>query len=208
MRPKIIILLGPPASGKGTQAKLLAKRIGYNYLGTGDLLRQEIDEGSEAGQKFAKLMETGSLIPDQMTDPIVKAKLNEFNNSGIVIDGYPRNLHQVATLKLVFPDEDFLVINIVLSPESIVKRMQKRRICQKCGKIITLKSKEENQCSDCGGELIIRSDDNQKSLMKRIETYETLTKPLIEHYLKIGKLKNIDGEPPIPEVTKQIGDIL
>lgn len=205
--PKIIIILGPPASGKGTQAKILAKRIGYKYLGTGDLLRSEVEKGSDAGKKFAKLMESGELIPDELTDSIVKAKLEEYKDFGIVIDGYPRNLHQVATLKQVFPGEDFLIINIVLSADSVMKRMQKRRICEKCEKIYTVESAKKNTCDACGGKLVRRADDNPQSLVKRIETYKKQTKPLIDYYKKLGKIRDVDGEPPIPEVAKQISTI-
>jgi len=203
-KPKVIILLGGPASGKGTQAKVLAKRIGYSYFGTGDLLRAEVEKGTELGKKFAELMNKGELVPDELTDPIVKEKLEELKESGIVLDGYPRNIQQAGTLAEVFPDEDFLVLNIAVSPQSLLKRMSSRRICDKCGSIFTIKSESEKNCTACGGNLIQRADDSEEILAKRIKAYEERTEPIISYYREKGKVKDIDGEPPIPEVTKQI----
>lgn len=207
-KPKVIILLGPPASGKGTQAKILAKRINYKYFGTGDLLRSEVEKGSDLGKKFATAMESGGLIPDELTDPLIKAKLGELKDFGVVIDGFPRNLHQVATLKQVFPEENFLVLNIVLSADSVMERMLKRRICKKCGKIFIIEIGEEKFCDVCGGKLIQRADDNPQVLAKRIKTYGEQTKPLIDYYKNIGKLSDIDGEPPIPGVTRGIEKVI
>jgi adenylate kinase len=203
-KPKVILLLGGPASGKGTQAKILAKRIGYTYLGTGDLLRAEVEKGTELGKKFGELMSRGELIPDELTDPIIKAKLERLKDSGIVLDGYPRNLEQAKTLKELFPDEDFLVLNVSVAPDSLLKRMSSRRICEKCGSIYTIKSEDEKTCDSCGGNLIQRADDSKEILEKRIKTYEDRTEPIINYYKEKGKVKDIDGEPPISEVTKQI----
>ena len=204
--PKVIILLGGPASGKGTQAKVLAKRIGYTYFGTGDLLRAEVEKGTELGKKFAELMNSGELVPDDLTDPLVVSRLNELKDSGIVLDGYPRNLEQAATLKSVFPNEDFLVLNIDVSADSLFERMNSRRICEKCGNIITAKN-NETICEKCGGNYVQRSDDSSDVLKKRIETYENLTEPIIAYYREKDLVKDIDGEPPIDEVTKEIESI-
>lgn len=204
--PKVIILLGGPASGKGTQAKILAKRIGYTYFGTGDLLRSEVEKGTELGQKFAELMNKGELVPDNLTDPLVKERMAKLKDNGIVLDGYPRNLDQAATLKTVFPNEDFLVLNIDVSADSLFERMNSRRICDKCGNIITAKN-DEKICEKCGGNLIQRSDDSPEVLKKRIETYESLTEPIIAYYRDKNLLKDIDGEPPIDQVTKEIESV-
>jgi len=207
-KPQVIIMLGFPASGKGTQAKILAKRIGYEYFGTGDLLRSEVEKGSDLGKKFARLMEAGELVPDDLTDPLVKDRLSDLKNSGIILDGYPRNLNQAKVLKEVFPDENFFVLNIEVSPKSLLKRMQMRRICEDCGKIFTLSNDQEANCDSCGGKLIQRADDSQEVLTKRIETYNNLTKPIIGYYSEKGILKNINGEPPIEDVTKEIEKVI
>jgi len=206
-KPKVIILLGGPASGKGTQAKVLAKRIGYNYFGTGDLLRAEVEKGTEAGKKISQLMERGELVPDNLTDPLVLTRLNELKDSGIVLDGYPRNLEQAATLQSVFPDENFLVLNITVSSEELMKRMSSRRICDKCGKIITVKN-DEKICDVCGGNFIQRADDSPEILAKRIKTYEDRTEPIIAYYREKDLVKDIDGQPPIEEVTKEIEKVI
>ncbi len=205
---KVIIMLGFPASGKGTQANILAKRLGYNYFGTGDLLRAEVEKGSELGKTFAKLMDVGELVPDNLTDPLVKKKLGSLKGSGVILDGYPRNLNQVQVLKQVFPDEDFLVLNIEVSAEALLKRMQNRRICEKCGKIYTINPGENRKCDICGGNLIQRADDSPEVLARRITTYEELTSPIIRYYQNKGVLVTINGEPPIPEVTKEIEKVV
>jgi len=206
-KPEVIILLGGPASGKGTQAKVLAKRIGYTYFGTGDLLRAEVEKGTEVGKKIAELMSAGELVPDSMTDLLVLARLNELKNDGIVLDGYPRNLDQAATLQSVFPEEKFLVLNIAVSADELLKRMSSRRICDKCGKIITAKN-DEKICDACGGNFIQRADDSPEILQKRIATYEERTEPIIDYYKEKGLVSDINGQPPIEEVTKEIEKVI
>lgn len=206
-KSKVIILLGGPASGKGTQAKVLAKRIGYNYFGTGDLLRSEVEKGTDLGKTMGALMDKGELVPDDLTDPLVKARLEELKGLGIVLDGYPRNLEQAATLQEVFPEEDFLVLNIKVSADSLLKRMSSRRICDKCGKIITAKN-DEKICDACGGNFIQRTDDSPEVLNKRIKTYEVRTEPIIAYYREKDLVIDIDGEPPIEEVTKEIEKVI
>lgn len=203
-RPEVIILLGGPASGKGTQAKILAKRIGYTYFGTGDLMRAEVEKGTELGKKFAKLMNKGELIPDDLTNPMVANELRRLKNTGIVLDGYPRNLDQAENLQDVFPEENFLVLNVTVSAESLFNRMSMRKVCNKCGKIITAKN-NETDC-DCGGKFVARADDSPEVLKKRINDYEELTKPIIAYYREKGLVVDIDGEPPIEEVTREIED--
>lgn len=207
-KPEVAILLGGPASGKGTQAKILAGRIGYTYFGTGDLLRAEVEKGTELGKKFDRLMSKGALVPDDLTNPLVVAALNKIKGKGIVLDGYPRNLDQAENLQDVFPDENFLVLNIKVSANSLLKRMTSRRICDKCGNIYTIKSDDEKTCSACGGNLRKRTDDSPEVLKKRIVAYEELTKPIIAYYREKGLVKDIDGEPPIPEVTREIEKVI
>ncbi|MFA5157779.1 MAG: nucleoside monophosphate kinase [Patescibacteria group bacterium] len=205
-KPDVIIILGGPASGKGTQAKLLAERVGYTYFGTGDLMRSEVEKGTELGKKFAELMNKGELIPDDLTNPMVADKLNELKTNGIVLDGYPRNLDQAKNLQDIFPEENFLVLNVAVSAESLLKRMSMRKVCNKCGKIITAKNNEID--CDCGGKFVERADDNPEVLKKRINNYEELTKPIIAYYREKDLVKDIDGEPPIEEVTKEIEQVI
>ena len=206
-KPDVVILLGGPASGKGTQAKILAERTGYSYFGTGDLLRAEMEKGSQLGKKIAGLMNSGELVPDDLTNPLVARELAKIKGKGIVLDGYPRNLDQAENLQDIFPDENFLLINITASVKSLLKRMQSRRICDKCGKIYTI-TNDKSTCDVCGGKLIQRTDDSQEVLKKRINAYEELTKPIIAYYRQKGLVREVDGEPPIPAVTKQIEEII
>ncbi|MCX6810860.1 MAG: nucleoside monophosphate kinase [Candidatus Berkelbacteria bacterium] len=203
MLPNVIILLGGPASGKGTQAKVLAKRIGYTYFGTGDLMRAEVEKGTDLGKTMADLMNRGKLVPDKLTIPIVINRLEELRSTNIVLDGFPRNLDQAEILQDVFPNENFLVLNIEVSGDELLKRMSSRRICDKCGNIITVKN-DEKVCEKCGGNLIQRDDDKPEVLTKRIQSYEEQTKPIIAYYREKGLVRDIDGQPPIEEVTKEI----
>ncbi|MEI8061578.1 MAG: nucleoside monophosphate kinase [Candidatus Berkelbacteria bacterium] len=206
-KPEVVILLGGPASGKGTQAKVLAKRIGYTYFGTGDLMRAEVEKGSDLGNTMADLMNRGELVPDKLTIPIVINKLKELSGTNIVLDGFPRNLDQAEILQDVFPSEKFLVLNIDVSADELLKRMSSRRICEKCGNIITAKN-DETVCEKCGGNLIQREDDKPEVLAKRIQSYEDQTKPIIAYYREKGLVRDIDGQPPIPDVTEEINKVL
>ncbi|MEI6144379.1 MAG: nucleoside monophosphate kinase [Candidatus Berkelbacteria bacterium] len=206
-KPEVVILLGGPASGKGTQAKVLAKRIGYTYFGTGDLMRAEVEKGTELGKTMADLMNRGELVPDNLTIPIVINKLQELKGTNIVLDGFPRNLDQAEILQDIFPSENFLVLNIAVSASSLLKRMSSRRICDKCGNIITAKN-DEKVCEKCGGNLIQRDDDKPEVLTKRIQSYENQTKPIIAYYREKGKVRDIDGQPPIADVTKEIEKVI
>ncbi len=207
------ILLGPPGSGKGTQAKKLAQSLGLTYFGTGDLMREEIRKKTALGEEFSKSIEGGQLVSDDLVEKFVAKKLSEINiNEGIVFDGYPRTVFQAAHLDIFLKEknlDNLKILNLRVRPESLIARMHKRRICQKCGKIFRDAVGEGKvTCDSCGGKLILRNDDEPEVLAKRIETYEKQTAPLISYYQKRGQLINIDGEPMIEEVWKEIEKVL
>lgn len=199
-----IIILGPPGSGKGTQAKKLAEKLKMSYFGTGDLIRDEINKETELGKKIKAVVEKGQLINDEAIGQIVKNNINSFKDGGIIFDGFPRSLDQAHVLEDVLPDEEFLVINIQVSAKSLLERMEKRRICSKCDKIFIIDNDAKNNCDACGGELIRRSDDNPEVLKNRIQIYETQTAPIIDYYKQQGNVININGEPSIQEVEQEI----
>ena len=187
---KKYIILGPPGSGKGTQAKRLAKEKNLFYFGTGDLMRQEAETGTAMGLVFRKVWERGQgeLIADELVQRFVGEKLEATDLSqGLVLDGYPRTMEQAEYLEEIFKKkkiDNLLVINLVVSTESLIKRMLKRRV-------------DEN-----------RVEDRPEVLRKRIEVYQKQTAPLIEYYQKKGLLINIDGEPTIEEVWEEIKKVL
>lgn len=204
-----IIILGPPGSGKGTQAKKLAEKLNLTYFGTGDLIREEIDKGTELGKKIKSIVEKGQLISGDEVGQLVKDNIGGYKDGAIIFDGFPRNFDQAHILEDVLPDEEFLVINIQVSAKSLLERMEKRRICEKCDKIFIVDDPDKQKtCDVCGGELVRRSDDNPQVLAERIKVYEKQTAPLIDFYQQKGILVNIDGEPSIEEVENEIWEAI
>lgn len=202
---KNFIILGPPASGKGTQAKLLAKRLNLYYLSSGDLMREEAKKDTETGRYFAKIQAAGIILDNDQIHDLIKSGLEAYqkskNSNGIVLDGLPRTLDQIKLIEEIFPGEDFLVLNINVSSESVVKRISKRRVCDKCGKIFKEKI---DVCSKCGSETIQRSDDKEEVVLKRLDEYKKQTEPVVNYFRQKGNLIEVDGEPSIEEVDRQV----
>lgn len=204
-----IIILGPPGSGKGTQAKKLAEKLNLTYFGTGDLIREEIEKGTSLGKRIKRIVDNGKLIDDESISQIVKDNIGGYKDGAIIFDGFPRNLDQAHILDDVLPDRESLVINIQVSAKSLLKRMEKRYICEKCDKIFIVDDpRKQKTCDVCGGKLVKRSDDNPQVLAERIKVYEKQTAPLIDFYQQKGILINIDGEPSIPEVENEIWEAI
>lgn len=204
---KNIIILGPPGSGKGTQAKILAEKLGYFYFGTGDLMRQEAQKNTPLGKKFKAVWDRGQgeLIAEELVQEFVGKKIKELNQTDkIVFDGYPRTIKQAEHLEKVLGKSDFKVLNIEVPADDLIERMSTRRICESCGKIFPKAQESLEKCDSCEGKLIRREEDAPEVLRKRIEVYEEQTKPLIEYYEKKGQLKTIDGRPSIEEVDQSI----
>lgn len=200
--------MGPPGSGKGTQAKNLAEKLNLTYFGSGDLMRAEAKKGTEYGKIFQSVWDKGKgeLVPDEIAEKFFEEKFLALDfGQGVVFDGYPRTLKQAEHLENVFTDknEDFIVIDIEVSDQSIIKRMQTRRVCQDCGKIY-FNHKNNDQCAKCDGKLIRRQEDEPEVVQKRLDVYEHQTKPLIDFFAKEGRLITVDGEPSIEEVEKEI----
>lgn len=202
------ILLGPPGSGKGTQAKNLAQKLNITYFGAGDLMRQASIKKTPLGKKFQAIWDKkdGSLFPEELVSQFVAEKIKEIpKNTEIIFDGYPRTIKQAQDIEKMLPEGQFTVININVSAESLIDRMSTRRVCDKCGKIFFQAEKMGiGQCDVCGGQLIRRQDDDPEVVKKRIDVYNEETRPLIGYYRRKGILLEIDGEPPIEQVEKQI----
>jgi len=200
------IFLGPPASGKGTQAKILAEELGLTYFGTGDLMRQEVKKRTHFGQIFQSVWTAGKggLVDDETVLQFVKNKLDEMDQShGFVFDGFPRTLDQAKFLKKEL-NQDIWVLNVKVSDETIVERSTTRRVCENCEKIYFQPAPNKKRCDACGGELIHRIEDTPEIVQKRLDVYNRLTQPLIDYYNQENRLINIDGEPNIEEVTLEI----
>jgi len=189
---KRFVLVGAPASGKGTQSSFLAETYQLKPLSTGALLRSEIAEGSELGLAAKKYMDAAMFVPDEVVNGIVAKWLGDNKECGCLLDGYPRTQAQASTLDANLSSLDLKVdiaIYLNVSLELIQARMMKRKACPKCGE--TTRNGEE-LCPKCGTAMIIRSDDNPEAFARRWKDYETLTVPVIEHYRAEGKVVQID----------------
>lgn len=210
----IIILLGRPGSGKGTQAKLLGEKLKLNCIGSGDLLRKKSEEKDFIGKKIKSVINMGGLVP---TPVIFKLWLDKFeelkkkkNLKGFIIDGSPRKILEAylidESLEWYEWGKNIKVILIDISPKEAIWRLTKRRICKKCKKTIPYlgKFKEFKKCSECGGELIHRPDDTIAGVKKRLAWFKTEVQPVINFYKKTKRLVKINGEQNIEDVFKEI----
>jgi adenylate kinase len=206
-----IIFLGAPGAGKGTQAARLAEALGLVHVATGDLFRQALERGTELGLAAKSYMEKGTLVPDQITISLVLERLSKPDSSrGAILDGFPRNLEQAGALDKALAQEGRAIDKVVyikVTEEELLRRLSGRWICRKCQTpyhIPDSPPKVPGKCDKCGGELYQRPDDNEESIRKRLEVYFAETAPLIDYYVKKGKLLEIDGVGGVDEVARRI----
>lgn len=217
---RVIILMGVPGSGKGTQAKKIAARYGYGHISTGDLLRA-LEAGANADPEDKKMlgdMKTGKLVPDVLIYKLAFREMEKYFNQGkgVALDGAIRNLEQAKKYQKFFESkglgDEVIVVEIALSDETSYKRLTKRKICSSCGFVIPYSPENEKmfKCPDCKtGDLYVRADDNPETIKKRIEEQgNSAIKPILDYYRDLGVLINVDGEPPIDKVDEEIEKIL
>jgi len=213
-KPLVIIILGPAGSGKGTQAKLVAKKFGLEYFGSGDALRVRQKVGDFTAKKLIKVMGRGELVPSFVISKLWIDKLEKFKQkakfNGLVCDGSPRKILEAKlfdeALNWYDWQEKAKVIFINISRKESFHRLTKRRQCKKCGRIIPWlgEFKKLKKCDNCGGELIIRADDKPEAIRKRLEEFKNEVIPVIKHYREQGKLIEINGEQSIEDVFEEI----
>ena len=206
-----IILMGPPGAGKGTQAEKLVEQLGLVQISTGDMFRQAMKENTKAGASAKSYIDQGLLVPDEITNDIVKERLVQGNfGNGFILDGFPRNVFQAESLEKIVEELNIkvdAVVNIDVDFDKLVGRLSGRRICRNCGATYNLKfkpSKVEGVCDKCGGELYQRSDEDEATVKTRLNTYVEQTKPLIDYYQAKGSLININGDQAMDEVFNDI----
>ena len=197
----VIIFLGAPGAGKGTQAEHVAKLKSIPKISTGDMLRAAIQQESDLGRKVKGIMTEGKLVDDETMLSLVVDRIHQPDcENGFILDGYPRNLQQAGQLETVLENyHKMVVVEISVSEEEIVRRIAGRRTCPSCHRIYNVYSrppKENERCDVDGTALFRRSDDQEDVVRKRIETYKNETLPLIEHYQQKGILHVIDGSQP------------
>ena len=197
---KNIIFIAPPAAGKGTQSKLISNEYNIPHISTGDLLRDEVDLGSNLGKFIENEMNSGNLISDDIIVNLLRKRISQVDcNNGYILDGYPRNLEQALVYENLLRDlgkEIGIVIFLDIDMELALKRMMGRVICSACEASFnksdaSLCPKIEGICDKCGHLLVVRSDDNEETFKNRFNTYVNSTQPLIEYYKNKGILKEV-----------------
>ena len=202
-----LILLGAPGAGKGTQAELLVQKLSIPAISTGNMLREAMANGSELGQKIKKLMDEGSLVPDDVILDIVAERVSKDDcKNGFILDGVPRTLAQAEALEARNVRIDH-VISIEIDDSIIEGRMTGRRVCSKCGAsyhVVANAPKTSGICDLCGGELVTRKDDAPETVRHRLEVYHQLTEVLKDFYGKRDKLVLINGDQSIEGAHRDI----
>lgn len=212
IKSKIILILGPPGAGKGTQASKLARDYNMRHLAAGDALREEVKSGSELGKEIESLINKGNLVPSEIVFKVFKVRINEAiaNGENCLLDGFPRKLDQAQML------DDFLaekhlklsaVINIDIDLNLLVRRLLGRVMCSQCQTTYHLEHfppKVKGICDKCGGELVQRKDDSKEIIEHRITQYKSESEPLIKLYKDRGVLQDFDGALSIDEVYIQV----
>ena len=202
-----ILLMGPPGTGKGTQAANLVKEFGIPHISTGDMFRAAVKEGTELGLQAKACMDAGKLVPDEVTIGIVKERLAKPDcKKGFILDGFPRTVEQADALTGILKELGLSLtaaLNITVPAADLIERAVGRRICKSCGATYHVKfnpSKKAGVCDTCAGDLYQRADDSEETMKNRLSVYEAQTKPLIAYYEKAGVYKEIDGRQPIDDV--------
>lgn len=210
-----MIILGPPGSGKGTRAKIIGKIYGIPVITTGDMLREAVAEGTDQGKVAKGYMERGELVPDKIVIGLIERRLRQLKDGdGFILDGYPRNLKQAEALDRILMEKGEsldVVLNVSIEPLTVINRLSLRRSCPRCGAIYHLKDKPpkmDEVCDECNTGLIQRSDDREEVIRHRLHVYEEATRPLLERYRNMGKVREISGNLSIEEIPCAIRRIL
>lgn len=209
-----IVLLGAPGAGKGTIAQYLAKNYGMAQVSTGDALREEVKACSDLGKQVEPIMKAGKLVSDELIAEVLKSRLEKIPaERGVILDGYPRTLHQADLLDGILMDAGRkldLVLDVEADDELIVRRLSARKQCKQCNAIygIDVPPKVEGKCDKCGGEVYTRHDDMPDVVRKRLQTYRKKTMPLIKYYKKHGAVVEINGNNPLDQVFADVEKVM
>lgn len=194
-----LVFLGPPGAGKGTQALGVSEKYAIPHISTGDILRNEIKNGTALGLQAKRYMDAGKLVPDEVVIGIVAARLQQPDcKGGFLFDGFPRTLAQAQALAERTKIE--MAVDIDVPDEVIVDRLSGRRVCKSCGGTYHVSNMKGSICQNCGGELIQRDDDAPETVQNRLRVYHEQTQPLIDYYRQQGVLVTVDGTQGIDEV--------
>ncbi len=207
----ILILLGAPGVGKGTQGALISKEYNIPQISTGDILRSEVRNETELGKKAKVYMDKGELVPDDVIIGMMENRIKQDDcKNGFILDGFPRTVAQAEAFDVMLKKnglELHRVLLIDVPEEEIIERLTGRRVCPNCGAVYHIKNnppKKEGVCDKCGSKLVQRDDDKEEVVRNRLEVYRKNTMPLIDYYTKTSKLVKVDGTGEINEIFERI----
>ncbi len=195
------VLVGPPGAGKGTQAQFLAAHFSIPHISTGDIFRANLKAGTELGNQAKGFMDRGELVPDSVTNEMVKDRLTHDDAvNGFLLDGFPRNVAQAEVLRAILADKKtplHAVLEFSLANEEIVARLSSRRTCRDCG----APSVGLDKCPTCGGDVYQREDDKAEVIARRLEVYAEQTAPIISFYRNEGLLISVSAVGNVEDIT-------
>jgi adenylate kinase len=210
-----LVLVGPPGAGKGTQAEFVAAHLAVPKISTGDIFRDNVARGTPLGVNARRYMDSGQLVPDEITIDMVRDRLAEPDAAdGFLLDGFPRTVPQAVALDKLVADLGAgldVVLELVVDDDEVIRRLSGRRTCRGCGKIWHVEFDppiHEGVCDRCGGELFQREDDRAETVAERLRVYARDTAPLVDYYGAQGKLVGIDAAGPVEDVTVRAIDAL
>ncbi len=210
-----LVLVGPPGAGKGTQAEFIAEQFGIVKISTGDIFRSNVSGGTELGLLAKKYMDAGDLVPDEVTNAMVRDRLGEPDAAqGFLLDGFPRNVAQAYELDSMLSDLGVsldVALELEVDHDEVVLRLSGRRVCKKCGHVWHVEydpTKVDGICDRCGSELFQRDDDRAETVRHRLEVYAEQTEPLIAFYTSRSQLRRINAHGPVREITARAIEVL
>ena len=209
----IVLLIGAPGAGKGTQADLLASKVGYRKISTGDALRKHVKLGTPIGKQAEAIMARGELVPDDVLLKILKEELGSDSKETVILDGYPRNVTQAATLMTVVEKTHPVkgCIHLDVSREELISRLSGRRVCSSCGTSFHIETSPPhlaNVCDKCGGQLIQRPDDEPKSIAVRLDVYDKNTQPVLDYFKERDLYCRVNGSGVPSEIFDELQDAI
>ncbi len=215
-RPAVLILLGPPGAGKGTQARMLQDRFGLIQLSTGDLLRAAVAQGTEAGKQAKAVMEAGELVSDEIVLAILRERMAQPDTAkGVILDGFPRTTAQAEALDTLLADQGLAIsaaVSMEVDDAAMVRRVSGRFTCAACGEGYHddfKQPRKDGVCDSCGGTTFTRrADDNAETVKARLTAYHAQTAPLIAYYEGRGVLRQVDGMGTIDAIARELGTIV
>ncbi len=206
-----LVLIGPPGSGKGTQAKVLAARLDVPHISTGDIFRKNLSEGTQLGLLARGYMDKGLLVPDDVTGAMVKARLGETDAlNGFILDGFPRTIVQGKMFDALLAEggrQLDAVIYLLVARSVLVERLTGRRVCENCGRLYHVAwnpPRVRDVCDACGSVLVQRADDSEGTVVRRLAVYESETAPLVDYYRQQERVYEFNGELSADAVTDNI----